>query len=72
MSLCLLGAGCRYDGKGNQVDLMELLARAELIPVCPEQLGGLTTPRVPSERRDDRVVNRIGDDFTARNPKHVV
>ena len=64
VSLCLLGAGCRYDGKGNQVDLMELLARAELIPVCPEQLGGLPTPRVPAERRGDRVVTRDGKDVT--------
>ena len=64
VSLCLLGAACRYDGKGNQVDLRELMARAELIPLCPEQLGGLPTPRVPAERRGDRVVTRDGRDVT--------
>ena len=64
VSLCLLGVGCRYDGKGNQVDLRTLMARAELIPVCPEQLGGLPTPRVPAERRGDRVVTRDGKDVT--------
>jgi len=64
VSLCLLGAGCRYDGKGNGVDLRKLMARAELVPVCPEQLGGLPTPRVPAERRGDRVVTRDGRDVT--------
>lgn len=34
------------------------------MPVCPEQLGGLPTPRVPSERRDGRVVSRAGEDVT--------
>ena len=46
---------------------MSLLRREDvtLIPVCPEQLGGMCTPRVPSERLDDRVVNRVGEDVTA-------
>ena len=65
VSLCLLGAGCRYDGKGNQVDLSALMARAELIPVCPEQLGGLPTPRPPAEIQNGQVVSRTGDDVTA-------
>ena len=64
VSLCLLGAACRYDGRGNGVDLSELMARCELIPVCPEQLGGLPTPRTPAERRGDRVLTRDGRDVT--------
>ena len=37
-----------------------------MIPVCPEQLGGLSTPRIPSERRGERVVNRAGEDVTSQ------
>ena len=36
------------------------------ITVCPEMLGGLPTPRNPSERFQDRVVNNVGDDVTAQ------
>ena len=65
VSACLLGVRCRYDGKGQGVPWLEdLLLRCEPIPVCPEQLGGLATPRVPSERVGDRVVNREGADVT--------
>ena len=65
VSACLLGVSCRYDGVGKALPGIEgLLARCEAIPVCPEQLGGLPTPRVPSERRDSRVVNREGADVT--------
>ncbi len=65
VSLCLMGIGCRYDGRDNGVDLSGLEARCALIPVCPEQLGGLPTPRTPAERRGARVVNRDGGDVTA-------
>lgn len=50
VSACLLGIKCRYDGGGKQLDkLMELAARGQAIPVCPEQLGGCSTPRTPCE-----------------------
>lgn len=50
ISACLLGVNCRYDGGDNLVQpWVEALAGHELIPVCPEQLGGMTTPRLPSE-----------------------
>ena len=66
ISLCLLGAACRYDGGSNACEGLEaLMARFELIPVCPEQLGGLPTPRTPSERRGDAVVTRDSRDVTA-------
>lgn len=65
VSLCLLGARCRYDGRDNAVEGMEeLFERCEIVPVCPEQLGGLSTPRTPSERLDDRVITRDGADVT--------
>ena len=67
VSACLLGVCCRYDGRGNpSAQVLDLLNRddLELIPVCPEQLGGMPTPRLPSERVEDRVINRAGEDVT--------
>ena len=63
ISACLLGLPCRYDGTSKpQLWVEELARRHELIPMCPEQMGGLPTPRNPSERRGDRVVMRGGRD----------
>ncbi|MEA3223696.1 MAG: DUF523 domain-containing protein [Thermodesulfobacteriota bacterium] len=49
VSACLLGIACRYDGKSKYsitfTEDMNILP----IPVCPEQLGGLPTPRAPSD-----------------------
>ena len=65
ISACLLGIPCRYDGKAKPQPWAEALAgRHDLVPVCPEQLGGLPTPRTPSERRGDRVVMNTGADVT--------
>lgn len=63
-SACLLGARCRYDGQGKPSQrVMALLKDHQLVPVCPEQLGGLPTPRPPCEMQGDgRVLNRQGDD----------
>jgi len=62
ISACLLGLPCRYDGASKpQLWVEELARRHELIPMCPEQMGGLPTPRNPSERRGDRVVTRESD-----------
>ena len=66
VSACLLGCSCRYDGQSKPNPLAQELARRGLVvPVCPEQLGGLPTPRKPSERRGDRVVMNDGRDVTA-------
>lgn len=49
MSACLLGIKCRYDGKSCAVEgLAESIAPQGIVPVCPEQLGGLPTPRRPA------------------------
>ena len=62
VSACLLGVCCRYDGDSKAYPGIEQLARQHtLVPVCPEQLGGLPTPRPPAERRGDRVVTQSGD-----------
>ena len=67
ISACLLGCRCRYDGASKPQPWIAALAeRHTLVPVCPEQLGGLSTPRPPAERRGDRVVTREGGDVTAQ------
>lgn len=65
ISACLMGVKCRYDGKQKKIpELDRLVEKYVLIPVCPEVLGGLPTPRVPSERRGEAVVTRDGRDVT--------
>ena len=65
ISACLLGVNCKYSGGNNLCPGAEALAgRYHLIPVCPEQLGGLPTPRPSAEIREDRVVNNRGEDVT--------
>lgn len=70
VSACLLGLCCRYDGQSKQNSrVLRLAEKHELIPVCPEQLGGLPTPRPPAEIRDGRVINNLGQDVTAQYEK---
>ena len=64
-SACLLGVRCRYDGGGTRLDaLARLMPVCHIVPVCPEQLGGLPTPRTPSERVGARVLAKDGADVT--------
>ena len=66
VSACLLGENCKYSGGNNYEPLTEALGeRFELVPVCPERLGGLTSPREPAERVGERVLSRTGEDWTA-------
>ena len=66
VSACLLGEPCRYDGKSKPSEAIRALAEQHtLIPICPEVMGGLRTPRSPSEiQPDGRVVNREGADVS--------
>ena len=67
VSACLLGVNCRYNGSGGYLqDISELMQLAHLVPVCPEILGGLPTPRPPAERMGERVVTCEGGDVTAQ------
>ena len=67
VSACLLGVGCRYDGQSKAYPLLdELCRRHEAVPVCPEIMGGLPTPRTPAERQGERVVTKNGVDVTAQ------
>lgn len=65
VSACLFGNNCRYKGDNcfNE-KLAKLGEDAVLIPVCPEQLGGLSTPRNPAERVGDKVISSVGKDVT--------
>lgn len=65
VSACLLGVPCRYDGKSKPDErVISLSKHFELIPVCPESLGGLETPRIPAEIIGDRVIRQDGLDIT--------
>ena len=65
VSACLAGLPCRYDGKGKPcAEVVELVRAGKAIPLCPEQLGGLPTPRPPCEISAGRVVDNTGTDRT--------
>ncbi len=66
VSACLLGVSCRYDGSAKPNDMVIALKdKYDLIPVCPEIMGGLPTPRPPAEILCGNVINRSGEDVTA-------
>lgn len=72
ISACLIGENCKYSGGNNKLPeqkLKKIQEKYELYPVCPEVLGGLPTPRVPSERVGDRVLAKDGRDVTAQFQK---
>jgi uncharacterized protein YbbK (DUF523 family) len=65
VSACLAGVNCRYDGGNNLcAEVAGLVKSRKAIPICPEQLGGLCTPRNPCEIIDDRVFDFRGNDLT--------
>jgi len=66
ISACLLGVSCRYDGKSKPLSGFEkLMEKYELIPVCAEIFGGLSTPRDPAEICGEKVLTGNGKDVTA-------
>lgn len=70
ISSCLCGINCKYNGENNfNKKLLEMVNNGEATPVCPEQLGGLKTPRVPAEITKDengniKVITKDGKDVT--------
>ncbi|MFH2132365.1 MAG: DUF523 domain-containing protein [bacterium] len=65
ISMCLLGTNCTYAGKNNRSDrAMNLFRSGKAMAVCPEQLAGFPTPRIPAEIIGDQVINEIGEDVT--------
>ncbi len=66
ISACLVGDNTKYNGENNlSPRLEELLEKYELVPFCPEVEGGLKTPRLPSERKDGKVIMKDGRDVTS-------
>lgn len=66
VSACLLGLSCRYDGKSKaNNDLIKKLKNVSVLPVCPEIMGGLKTPRKPCEIYNKKVISVDGTDYTA-------
>lgn len=76
ISACLLGENCKYSGGSNRNEMIlkwreKLLRekRAVFIPVCPEVMGGLPTPRTPAEICGSRVLTKDGQDVTEEYKK---
>ena len=70
VSSCLLGINCKYNGENNLNEkVLEYIKDKEVIPVCPEIFGGLSTPRPPSEIITNKVINNIGKDVTKEYTK---
>ncbi|HHH12338.1 MAG TPA: DUF523 domain-containing protein [Candidatus Moranbacteria bacterium] len=66
VSACLAGVKCAYDGKDRLCPKVAALVRAgKALLICPEQLGGLSTPRPPAERVEEKVLTASGEDVTA-------
>ncbi len=77
VSSCLAGFSCRYNGKGKpNKEIIELVKSGRGIPICAEQLAGLSIPRAPAEivggdgadalNGEAKVLSKDGEDYTAR------
>lgn len=65
VSACLLGVNCKYNQENNHCpEVIELMKDHHLIPICPEIMGGLPTPREAAEIVGDRVFSKSGIDVT--------
>lgn len=65
VSACLLGHNCKYSGGNNRSQkVLDYIEGHEVIPVCPEVTGGMSTPRVPVELKNGKAINRDGEDVT--------
>ena len=61
VSACLAGENCKYNGGNNRSEkVLALFEGNEVITICPEQLGGLPTPRIPAEIVGGEVINKFG------------
>ena len=67
VSACLAGVPCRYNGTSFPCSaVVSLVECGQAIPVCPEILGGLSTPRLSAEIVDGRVLTADGTDVSAQ------
>ena len=62
VSACLLGHNCKYNGGNNRnQDIIDFVRNHEILALCPELLGGLSTPRQPAEIQNGIVINVAGE-----------
>lgn len=67
VSACLAGIKCRYDGSAKPCQaVIDLVKNNKAVTVCPEQLGGLPTPRIAAERIGNKVIGKDGSDLTEK------
>lgn len=65
VSACLAGCHCRYDGNTTPNEtVLELVRQGRALPLCPEQMGGLPTPRPPFELHNGKAHDAQGNDIT--------
>ncbi len=65
VSACLAGFNCRFDGSSKPCpEVVQLYKEGRAIPVCPESLSGLKSPRSPAEWKDGKIKDREGNDKT--------
>lgn len=65
VSSCLVGKNCKYNGENNYNEkVINYIKNKDVYLVCPEQLGGMSTPRLASERKGNKVINKEGKDVT--------
>ena len=70
VSACLAWINCRWNGGGSPCQkIIALVKQGKAITVCPEQLGGLSTPRIPAEQKGDNVFTKEGKDVTKQFKK---
>lgn len=67
VSACLAGIECRYDGSSYMIPtIVEMVRKGKAIPICPEILAGLPTPRPQAEQCNGKIVSLNGEDQTAQ------
>jgi len=65
VSACLCGLKCAWRGTDKpNLEILEMVKRGEAIPICPEQLGGMPTPREACEQRGNKVFSKTGKEHT--------
>lgn len=67
LSACLVGVDCKYNGDNNKDNrIIDYLKDKNYVPICPEQLGGLTTPRNPVEIIGEKYLDVEGREYTKK------
>ena len=66
VSACLAGVECRYNNTSHTIPkIVEMVKAGKALPICPELLAGLPTPRPPAEQQKENIISATGDNQTA-------